>query len=185
MTDNHDDFDNPLEESALDMDEMRVLSILPNDADDPTFAFISLIEPDEDPETTDPSVLIAEIEWAELLQLATKDDPVFDFNNVPERAIVPMLWHPGPAMESGSGLTYQEHYDAMTERVRALAFFGDWDFIRVALQWDRYRGPMGVVLYPEKFRRALMMMFRNEDVRGHVQDMMDRAEDYDDDDTDA
>ena len=46
MTDNHDAFDNPLEESALDMGEMRVLSVLPNDVDDPTFAFISLIEPE-------------------------------------------------------------------------------------------------------------------------------------------
>lgn len=177
----HDDRENPLEESVLDMGEMRVLSILSNDVNDPVFAFVSLIEPDEDPETTDPSVLIAEIEWAELLQLATRDNPVFDFNNVPERAIVPMLWHPGPAMDE-SGLTYQEHFDLMTERVRALAYFGNWDFVRVALQWDRFKEPMAVVLYPERFRRALMMMFRNEDVRGHVQDMMDRAEEYDDDD---
>mgnify|MGYP005995416301 CR=1 FL=1 len=185
MTDDREDFDNPLEESALDLGEMRVMSIRPNTLDaDPTFAFIALIEPDEDPETTDPSVLVADIEWAEGLQLATRNNPVFDFNNVPERSIVPMLWHPGPAMET-SGMTYNEHYRQMTDRVRALAFFGDWDFIRVALQWERYRGPMGVVLYPEKFHRALMMMFRNEDVRDHVQDMMDRAEDYDDDDTDA
>ena len=181
MTDDHDDFDNPLEESALDMGEMRVLSILPNDADDPTFAFISLIEPDEDPETTEPCVLIAEIEWAELLQMVTKDEPVFDFNNVPEHSIIPMLWHPGPAMENGSGFTYQEHFDTMTERVRALAFFGDWDFVRIALQWDRYRGPMSVVLHPEKFRRALIAMFQDENVRDHVQEMMDRAREYDED----
>ena len=181
MTDNHDAFDNPLEESALDMGEMRVLSVLPNDADDPTFAFISLIEPDEDPETTEPCVLIAEIEWAELLQMVTKDDPVFDFNNVPEHSIIPMLWHPGPAMESGSGYTYQEHFDTMTDRVRALAFFGDWDFVRIALQWDRYRAPMSVVLHPQSFRRALMRMFQDENVRDHVQEMMDRAREYDED----
>lgn len=180
MTNDHDDHENPLEESVLDMGEMRVLSVLPNDADKPTFAFISLIEPDEDLETTDPSVLIAEIKWAELLQLAIRDNSVFDFNDVPEHSIIPMLWHPGPAMDSGSGLTYQEHFDAMVERVCALAFFGDWDFVRIALQWERYRGPMSVVLHPEMFRRTLMRMFQNEEVREHVQDMMNRAQEYDD-----
>ena len=129
--------EDPLGEYVLDMGTMRVVSILPNDVDDPIFAYVSLVEPDEDPDEVGPSVLIAEYEWSEGLRLATANDPLFDFAEVPEQAVVPMLWQPGEAMEE-SGLTYEDHFEVMLERVGSLAYFGDWDFIRVALQWHRF-----------------------------------------------
>ena len=174
------DEENPLGEYALDMGVMKVVNILPNDANEPTFAFVLLVEPDEDPEEVGPSVLIADIEWAEGLRLATADDPLFDFEQVPEQSVVPMLWHPGEAMEE-SGFTYKEHFELMTDRVGALAYFGDWEFVRVALQWSRYREPFTVLLYPDRFKYALINLFRNEDIRSHVQDMLDSAEDIDED----
>ena len=177
MTDDHD---NPLDGAALDLPEMHVVKIVPNDPVDHDFSFIHIVEPDKLDD--DPSVIIAEAEWSNALMEATRDNPVFDFQNIPDSVIVPMLWHPGDAMES-SGLSYDAHLQLMEQRVGALAHFGGWDFVRVALQWDRYSGPMSVMLHPEKFRRALMSMFQDEHVRDHVQEMMDRARDNDDDES--
>lgn len=178
--DRDDDHDRPpsLDGMLLDLPEMHVVKIVPNDPVDHEFSYVYLVAPDD--LGADPSVIIAEAEWANALMEATRDNPVFNFQNIPDTVVVPMLWHPGDAMET-SGLTYDEHVELMVQRVGSLAHFGNWDFVRVALQWDRYSGPMSVVLHPEKFRRALMSMFRDETVRDHVQEMMDRARDRDDD----